>query len=141
MEERETVASCPLLDNDHENTLSHTTQREKTILPWLLVAVLAFFSAALLLALAFGKHSSGYGDSHYGELCKIKLLHVRPLRVCLHGMDVPIPIIHRRFTGGLKYDENGDLYRHSLGEEISYVGNSSGVNKAWDLFDASESRR
>nr|OQO32499.1 hypothetical protein B0A51_00908 [Rachicladosporium sp. CCFEE 5018] len=41
------------------------------------------------------------------------------------------------FTGGLRYDDEGHLYRNTNGEHRSYTGNSSEVDAAWRVFDAS----
>ena len=46
--------------------------------------------------------------------------------------------IQRHLTGGLKYDDEGNLYRDVSREAQSYVGNSSDVNDAWKVFDAGE---
>ena len=48
-------------------------------------------------------------------------------------------MVQRHLTGGLKYDDNGNLYRDTSREAQSYIGNSSTVDDAWNVFDASES--
>lgn len=50
-----------------------------------------------------------------------------------------LPNIYQRFTGGLKYDNDGNVYRDTSGENTSYIGNNSGVNDAWKVFEASKS--
>lgn len=38
------------------------------------------------------------------------------------------------FTGGLKYDADGVLFRDASTESITYVGVSQKVKKAWDVL-------
>ncbi|KAL1603811.1 hypothetical protein SLS60_005402 [Paraconiothyrium brasiliense] len=44
--------------------------------------------------------------------------------------------IQRQFTGGLKYDETGELFLNGGEESKRYIGNSSSVDEAWNEFDA-----
>ncbi|KAH8821797.1 hypothetical protein F5884DRAFT_769083 [Xylogone sp. PMI_703] len=55
----------------------------------------------------------------------------------LEPMKSAIEIVNRRFTGSLKYDENGTLYRDTDPTEPQYVGEPGpAIDKAWhDLLD------
>jgi hypothetical protein len=46
------------------------------------------------------------------------------------------PEVQRHFTGGLQYDKDGNLFLKSSDETKLYVGNSSAVDQAWEVFNA-----